>query len=136
MSEDYRDAAQRHLQDAEFLYQLAPARMANASHLYGLSAECSLKVIARYFVATKKFNGQSGHIPRLFQELSNISSIGSNHDLVDAINKIQSKFNSWSINQRYENQAATTFPPDLVAKQQLATKEASLLMNDVLERRI
>jgi len=41
--EDYLDAHDRHWEDAELLFQ--EGRLANADHLYGLSAECGLKAI-------------------------------------------------------------------------------------------
>ena len=40
---DFRDAMDRHWQDAELLRR--NQRLANADHLYGLSAECELKAI-------------------------------------------------------------------------------------------
>ncbi|OOV34002.1 hypothetical protein BO91_02155 [Candidatus Synechococcus spongiarum LMB bulk10E] len=40
---DFRDAMDRHWQDAELLYK--KDRLANAEHLYGLSAECGLKAV-------------------------------------------------------------------------------------------
>ena len=42
-TEDYLDAHDRHWEDAELLFQ--EGRLANADHLYGLSAECGLKAI-------------------------------------------------------------------------------------------
>lgn len=44
MTPDYRQAARRHLGDAEHL--LAAGRAQNADQLFGLSAECSLKAVA------------------------------------------------------------------------------------------
>lgn len=43
MPVDFRDAAERHWEDAEHL--MNNDRLANADHLYGLSAECSLKAV-------------------------------------------------------------------------------------------
>lgn len=43
MSTDFRDTSARHFEDAEIL--LAQTRAANADHLFGLSAECSLKAV-------------------------------------------------------------------------------------------
>lgn len=77
--DDYQDASNRHLHDAESLFAQIPKRLANASHLFGLSAECSLKAIARKFDPSAKFNGSKGHLPGLFSELQNVSpKIGSN----------------------------------------------------------
>ncbi len=41
MQADFLDAHERHWQDAELL--LTNQRLANADHLYGMSAECGLK---------------------------------------------------------------------------------------------
>lgn len=44
-AEDFDDAHRRHWDDAEILF--AKGRLANADHLYGLSAECALKAMMR-----------------------------------------------------------------------------------------
>ena len=41
MQSDFLDAHERHLEDAELLWE--KDRLANADHLYGVSAECGLK---------------------------------------------------------------------------------------------
>lgn len=41
MQTDFRDAHERHWEDAELLFE--QSRWANADHLYGLAAECGLK---------------------------------------------------------------------------------------------
>lgn len=43
LTEHFRDAMDRHWQDAELLHR--KERLANADHLYGLSAECGLKAL-------------------------------------------------------------------------------------------
>lgn len=43
MDPDYRDAADRHWQDAKLLVDFE--RLANADHLFGLAAECALKAV-------------------------------------------------------------------------------------------
>ncbi|MCW8207479.1 hypothetical protein [Verminephrobacter aporrectodeae] len=98
--DDYPDAAKRHLHDAQWL--LAQARLANASHLSGLSAECALKAIAK----AKRFDGtKKVHIPGIFSELQNLSSVGAgNPDLVSKIAALQTKFADWNVNQRYAPQ--------------------------------
>lgn len=47
MKADFLDAHERHLIDAKQLYNAA--RIANADHLYGLSAECGLKQLMYCF---------------------------------------------------------------------------------------
>jgi hypothetical protein len=40
---DYRDAAERHWEDAGFL--INDNRIANTDHLFGMAAECALKAV-------------------------------------------------------------------------------------------
>lgn len=46
--DNYADAHRRHLKDANLLF--CKARWPNADHLYGLSAECGLKVVIKTLV--------------------------------------------------------------------------------------
>ena len=103
--DDYQDAAQRHLHDASILHHQSPKRVANASQLYGFSAECALKVIARQLnPGWRSPRGVNGHIPKLFTELTNIAGVGGNAKLSSDINLIKAKFSGWDVNQRYHNQ--------------------------------
>ena len=127
--DDYQNASKRHLQDAELLFAHAPKRLANASHLFGLSAESSLKAIARKFEPSAKFGGSKRHIPGLFSELQNVSPmIGSNPDLVRHIASIQPQFANWNVAQRYASQ--TTFAQGTVANEQAGSNAAHLLMRN------
>ena len=127
--DDYQNASERHLQDAKLLFAQAPKRLANASHLFGLSAECSLKAIARKFNPSAKFVGSTGHIPGLFSELQNVSpTIGSNPDLVRLIASIQPHFAKWNVAQRYA--AQTTFAEGTIADEQAGSNAANLLMSN------
>ena len=47
MQTDFLDAHERHLEDARLLDE--NRRLANADHLYGMSAECGLKCLMRAF---------------------------------------------------------------------------------------
>lgn len=130
--DDYQDASNRHLHDAESLFAQIPKRLANASHLFGLSAECSLKAIARKFDPSAKFNGSKGHLPGLFSELQNVSpKIGSNPALIRHIIAIKPQFVNWNVNQRYASQF--TFVQGTVADEQTAANEAHLLMTNCLK---
>ena len=130
--DDFQNASKRHLQDAELLFAQAPKRLANASHLFGLSAECSLKAIAQKFEPNAKFGGRNGHIPGLFSELQNVSpKIGSNPDLVRHIALIQPQFANWNVAQRYASQ--TDFAQGTVADEQTGSHAAHLLMSNCLK---
>jgi len=134
--DDYQDAAQRHWHDAEILHSQPAPRLANASHLYGVSAECSLKVIARKHNPDIRFGSNSGHMPRLFTELRNISNIGTNQVLIDALDKIEQDFSGWQINQRYENENQSCFTAPSLRKQHNGAQNAHLLAVEVLGGRI
>ena len=129
--DDYENASERHLHDAELLFTQVPPRLANASHLFGLSAECSLKAIARNFEPRARFSGNKGHIPGLFSELQNVSpSIGSNANLVRHITAIKPQFANWNVNQRYASQI--TFGQGTIADEQTGANDAQLLMTNCL----
>ncbi|ABM57371.1 hypothetical protein [Verminephrobacter eiseniae] len=103
--DDFRDAAKRHLDDAQLLFTHTPQRLANASHLFGLSAECSLKAIAKYLTHTAHFGGRNGHIPGLFSELKNVSpAMAGNAALAEKIVALEPQFAHWNVNQRYTPQ--------------------------------
>lgn len=133
--EDFQDAAKRHLDDAELLLAQSPPRLANASHLFGISAECSLKAIGtnskKPGVSFNPFDG--GHIgSRLFAELSNVTKLGASGNLVLKLDTLESAnyFSSWSVNQRYAPQ--TAFVHATVLQQQTGAKSAFLLMTNCL----
>lgn len=127
--DDYQDAAKRHLDDAELLFSQESPRLANASHLFGISAECSLKAIAQKLKPDKKFCRKEGHMPLLFSELCNIAQTSG--DLATQINGLKLSFANWTVNQRYESQS--TFQPKIVSKEQSGAKNAHLLMTNCLQ---
>lgn len=130
--DDFQNASERHLHDAALLFAQTPERLANASHLFGLSAECSLKAIAQKFEPSAKFSGGKGHIPGLFSELQNVApKIGNNPELVRHITSIQPQFASWNVSQRYSSQAA--FRLETVKNELTGSKAAHLLMNNCLD---
>jgi len=54
MPTDFRDAAERHFEDAGYLE--AGNRPANADHLFGLSAECALKAVMQGLAQLQRFS--------------------------------------------------------------------------------
>ncbi|MDD2711989.1 MAG: hypothetical protein PHU77_03640 [Simplicispira sp.] len=131
MGDDYLDAAVRHLADAELLFTQLPSRLANASHLFGLSAECSLKAIACQSKPGAAFRGSKGHIPKLFAELLNVApGIAGNTQLAMHINGLEPSFTDWKVEQRYAPQA--TFDAQVVCRQQSGAQNAKRLMTNVL----
>jgi hypothetical protein len=68
MQADFLDAHERHWQDAELL--LTNQRLANADHLYGMSAECGLKRLMLAFGMTYDFR----RISLLTERISSMST--------------------------------------------------------------
>ena len=132
--DDFQDAARRHLHDAELLFAQSSPRLANASHLFGISAECSLKAIGVNKKLGNLFNPKDGgHIgSNLFAELRNVIDMGASGDLALKLDTLESGhyFSAWSVSQRYTNQ--TTFAYATVLHQQLGAKNAHLLMTNFL----
>lgn len=132
--DDFQDAAKRHFDDAELLFAHSSPRLANASHLFGISAECSLKAIGTNKTLGMSFNPiAAGHIgSKLFAELRNVTDMGANGDLVLKLDTLESGnyFSAWSVSQRYAPQ--TTFVHATVLQQQSGAKSAHLLMINFL----
>ena len=100
--EDYQDAASRHFQDAKTLHKQVPSRLANASHLYGIAAECALKCIMQRGGNVPK--GNSGHFPKLLAEFENHSVAKGNAGLVKQVRKHAQGLDNWRVEQRYYSQ--------------------------------
>ena len=106
MASDFLDAHERHLTDAELLFQ--SQRWANADHLYGIAAECGLKrLMCTFGMPVDILTGDPAnrhdreHInrikPRYTAYLSGKELIEYNIDL--------SAFDDWDVFQRYSNQS-------------------------------
>jgi hypothetical protein len=97
--DDYETAATRHLSDAEHLRQ--STRLDNADQLYGLSAECALKVaLVRAGVVLTTTPGLRKHVDSLW-DLAGIHLRGRHVAAVAAVLKLPNPFADWSVNQRY-----------------------------------
>jgi hypothetical protein len=104
MRTDYRDAAERHWEDADDL--LANSRAANADHLFGLSAECSLKAV---MLGLGMPMGEEAPAQRRHRVHINIlwdrfiafaeGRDGARYAL--AIHAAANPFADWDVNQRY-----------------------------------
>jgi hypothetical protein len=133
--DDFQDAAKRHLDDAELLLMHSSPRLANASHLFGISAECSLKAIGtNHKKPGVSFNPiAGGHIgSQLFAELRNVTNMGASGNLVLKLDTLESAhyFSAWNVSQRYAPQ--TAFVHATVLQQQAGAKNAYLLMTNCL----
>ncbi len=106
MDTDFFDAHERHLEDAETLQR--NGRLANADHLYGISAECGLKRLMRAFEMPFD-SGQDRprdhkdrvHIDKIWQRYEVYRS-GHHRGSGYALSP-QNPFADWHVNQRYAN---------------------------------
>lgn len=104
MSTDFRDASDRHYEDAEFL--LTQMRAVNADHLYGLSAECSLKAVMHALgmaVApdgAPADRGHKVHIPELWAAFQSFAKGGLSSRYLEPLDK-DNPFSDWAVDQRY-----------------------------------
>ena len=107
MSTDFRDAAERHFEDAEFLKSDSDLNRApNADHLYGFSAECSLKAVMaalgmeRTDSGSPRDSGLKVHMPgqwAAFQSFASGRLAARYLDKLDHFNP----FSDWLVDQRY-----------------------------------
>jgi hypothetical protein len=109
--EDYLDAAHRHLEDAKLLHGQNPARLANASHLYGFSGECVLKAIMS---GKSKSGVAKKHLPDILDEFLQHSVTKGNSMLADRVRKTCSAYSLWDVSERYNHRLADTFTVERV----------------------
>jgi hypothetical protein len=102
MSTDFRDASERHFEDGLLLE--AQGRLANADHVFGFSAECSLKAVMLGIGHPQARggwpDGYRDHVNDLWTGFQSWA-----HGLLDAKYAAHvpptNPFSSWNVNQRY-----------------------------------
>ncbi len=117
MSTDFKDASARHFEDAELLLAQTPARHANADHLFGVSAECSLKAVMvglGMVVTTDASPNDKGHklhMPKLWAAFQSFARGQLASRYLEPLDK-QNPFADWDVEQRYWSRTAiaTTAP--------------------------
>lgn len=118
MSTNYRDASARHFDDAEFLLNQAEPREANADHLFGLSAECSLKAVMLALGMAVNTDGSPAdrghkvHMPELWAAFQSFSEGRLASRYLEPLDKVN-PFSDWVVDQRYWVRAAITAPATL-----------------------
>jgi hypothetical protein len=106
MSTDFRDASERHFQDAEHLE--SDSRLANADHLYGFSAECSLKAVMtalgmeRTSAGSPRDFGLKVHMPQQWAAFQSFASGMLAARYLNALDQ-SNPFSDWNVDQRYFN---------------------------------
>jgi len=106
---DFLDAHERHLDDAERLFQAG--RFANADHLYGMASECGLKRLMMEFgMAVDPATGDPvdqknrRHVNEIwmrFESYRNNRHHGAGYPLPSS-----NPFNDWNVKQRYAHHAS------------------------------
>ena len=103
MQTDFLDAHQRHLDDADILFNQENARLANADHLYGMAVECGLKhLMIAFGMAVDTTGGPVNKVDRVHADQlwmryqSYLSGQPATYSL-----PTQNPFSDWSVNQRY-----------------------------------
>lgn len=126
--ENFKDAAKRHYDDAEYLN--SGSRVANAGQLYGLAAECCIKAVL--FGVTGTFPHKhldNGLLDNRFINQLSMSVHGrSSQNYYAMIPNIQG-FDTWRIAHRYWEESAI---PNDVGKWQTAAKEARLMLDQAI----
>lgn len=112
MPTDFRDAADRHFGDADLLS--SNNHVANADHLFGLSAECALKAVMLGLGMHLKPNGaptetrHKVHINKLWPEFSTFALGRKGTKYATAIDPTANPFNDYDVDQRYSHRSDIT----------------------------
>ncbi|MBI5606694.1 MAG: SAM-dependent methyltransferase [Deltaproteobacteria bacterium] len=134
MPVDFRDAAERHWEDAGHL--LAETRLANADHLFGLSAECALKAVMLSMGMTLRPDGAPAdrmhrvHINHLWNEFITFAHQRSGVHYISHLSGVLNPFANWDVNQRYDNRTGVT--PVIAADHQQAAQMAKQVLDNAI----
>ncbi len=133
MSTDFRDAAIRHLLDGHLLQ--AEGRWANADHLFGVSAECSLKAImVGLGHPTTRRGAPRDHQEHIDALLPNFEVLANG--LLDAkhlaMMPATGTFRQWSVHQRYWPRADARFTAANVADLATGAQQCHNVLNELV----
>ena len=132
MPSDFRDASTRHLLDAQLLE--VEGRLANADHLFGVSAECSLKAImielGHSADAVGAPEGHRDHINELLPKFE-VWADG----LLDAkhlgMMPASDTFSGWDVAQRYWPESDARFATGNVAILAAGARQCRDVLNEL-----
>lgn len=136
MSNDFLDASERHFVDADVLRR--EGSIANADHLYGLSAECSLKAIMEALGMKMKNGipddkGHKVHMPELWAAFQSFAQGRLAARYLEPLDH-NNPFSDWSIDQRYWTRSvitATALGDHEAAAQRCRTSIETLVLDGV-----
>lgn len=112
MQPDYRDAAERHWEDAGCLS--GDSRSANADQLFGLSAECALKAVMQGLGMPLRPDGvpmekkHRIHINALWDEFPAFAHSRNEARYAADIDTKANPFDDWDVAQRYCHRSEIT----------------------------
>ena len=131
MPTDFRDAAERHWQDACHLH--ASSRIANADHLYGLSAECALKAVMQGLGMRLHPGGlphekqHQVHVNKLWEEFAAFVSGRGGERFLGGLDTTRNPFADWDAGQRYHHR--TDILPGVVEKHRSGAHSAKVALD-------
>ena len=124
MPVDFRDASERHWDDAGHLF--ANIRLPNADHLFGLAAECALKAVMLALGMRLRPTGRpedpyAVHINRLWDEFITFAHSRGGAHYAAMLSGNPNPFYDWDVNQRYDHR--TQFSQVIVINHQQGAEE-------------
>lgn len=134
MNPDFADAAERHWEDSELL--LAEKRLANADHLLGLSAECSLKAVMLGLGMPLKPSGapeqrrHQVHINRLWDEFQTFASSRGGAHYAAILSRASAPFDDWDISERYASRS--DIEEDNVSRHHMGARQARACLQEAM----
>lgn len=112
MSTDFRDASARHLRDGALL--LERLRWPGADHLFGLSAECSLKAVMEALGMKMTADGGAPadrghkvHMPELWSAYQSFAQGRLQARYLTLLDH-DNPFSDWQVDQRYWSSSSVT----------------------------
>lgn len=136
MPTDYRDAAERHFEDAQLLEN--DSRTANADQLYGLSSECALKAVMLGLGMILRPDGSPQekrhrvHINELWKEFITFAHSRSGAEYAAMLGPSPNPFLDWEISQRYSHRSEIAADA-LTAHKTAAESTKSILTKAILD---
>jgi hypothetical protein len=128
MSTDFRDAAKRHMADAE---RLKENSWANADHLFCVAAECALKrvmvslAMATHQDGSPRDRGHKVHMPDLWPAFQSFAQGRLASRYLQPLSS-DNPFSDWAIEQRYSHRA--TIPQSQADDHHLAASQCMAVM--------
>lgn len=130
MPVDYRDAAERHWEDARYLESVS--RLMTADHLYGISSECALKAIMAGLGMPLKENAAPAlaehrvHNPDIWNQFVAFVNTRGGIRYSAMLQRFGNPFGGWSIHQRYNHRNDVT--ADEIADHKMGARESIKVM--------